>query len=1046
MMQEALKEIYRDELTGVYNRKYLNLILERELARTRRYKDSLSLLILDLDNFKEINDSYGHLEGDKTLVKFASVLQEEVRDSDTIVRYGGDEFVIIAPSTNYDGAVTFAERILKRLEGVKTPLGSLRASIGIATYPDHGTDFKNLFEYADSCLYDAKRSGKGRIGLYKDSNLAPSIPPPVFVGRRKERSYIIQGLKEPGKIHIITGDAGVGKTRLVKDTFSTMGLRFANGMAYGAITSMPYVVIRTLLLDMLKRFPVDLKEAFGKLSESSRVEIAKLIPQLGVGVDKSLQSGDKFTLFAGISELLSEISKDETVVLLLDDLHWADRLSLELLYYTIHMQFPNLVVFATARGDEIQGSPLESTIHLLGRERLYDELVLEPMSLSEVKMLTEVILKRISDDRLVKEVYDFSGGNPFFVEEFIRMMYDRGYLFYDNGTWKLRDGARFELPKSIKDTIDRKLERLDEKELNVLRYSACAGRDFYPEIIGGVMKVNVGEVYGVLDKLVKMNILVEKEDGELYAFKEDAIRLVILDSMGEGIKKVMYNAIGEYVEERFGVNEDNVEMVLHYFELGKNKEKLAKYGELAGDRSQSVYAHENAIKYYEYALSMVDNSEREGTLHRKIGYSFLLLGKYEEALKHFKKAYKLLPLKRSETEGRFIAYTYNLMGDKKKAIDHYKKAIELADNLNEKVGYKFMLAYHLASIGKRDEAEKIAKEALSDLPDEPDEVRALGYNTLGVIYEGYRDKKHFLMAEDYFKKALSIASEGKVGKRNIAAFYNNLAGLYATQGEYEKALSMFLEVKKIHEEMNFAYGRSLIYGNLAMLYMDMGECAKSVKYAEDAIKINSAIAREHLNLPLYHILGLMLYELEEYDRAEDVLLKAIQIGKEKELERDELQNMAVFLKVRIEQGKLEDVSDVVRDLEEFMVKNNVFMSVIFDALVYYYDAMNDEESAKELISFSESLIEENDGTEQILLNAWKLVVLKEGKEFFEDSKSILSSILSLFTREKVYVLYLIVRGLRPISKRASSKYLRELKKLLKTVDLPRIKNKVEVIS
>ncbi len=1041
-MQEDLKELYRDELTGVYNRRYLNLILERELARTRRYGDTLSILILDLDNFKEINDAYGHLEGDKSLIKFAGILRESARDADTIVRYGGDEFVIIAPSTNYDGAYTLAKRILNNLAKVNTPIGPLSASIGIATYPDNGTDFKSLFEYADRCLYDAKRSGKGRVGLYKDSNLSPSIPTPVLVGRRKERSYIVQNLKEPGKIHLISGDAGIGKTRLVKDTFELMGLKFASGVAYGAITSMPYVVIRTLLLDMLKRFPVDLKQAFEKLSENSRYEIAKLVPKLLTDKSVKQDAGDKFTLFAGVSELLSELSREETIVVLMDDLHWADQLSLELIYYLLHMGISNLVIFATARSDEISGTPLESMLHILGRERLYDELVLGEMSMPEVKMLTEAILKRIPSDSLVKKIYDFSGGNPFFVEEFIRTMYDKGHLFYEDGAWILKEETIAELSNSIKDTVERKLERLDERDLNVLRYAACSGRDFYPDIIGGVVGMNVGEVFGILDKLVKNNILVEKDNGEVYSFKEDAIRLVVLNSMGEGVKKVIYNSIGEYLEGNFGVNSNNVEMILHYFELARNREKLVKYGELAGDRSQSVYAHENAIRYYEYALSGEEDPSKRGELHIKIGNAHLLLGKYEEALSHFEKALELLPEKRSEIEGRFIAYTYNLMGDREKAIYHYRKAIEVAKNIREKSGYRFMLAYHLVSKGEVKEAERITKEALSELPDEPEEVRALGYNTLALVYEGYKDDKYLQIVEEYFKKALEIAEKGKVGKRNIAAFYNNLAGFYATKGRYDEALPMFLEVKKIHEEMNFAYGKSLIYRNLAMLYRDMAKSEESIKYAEKGIKINSAIQKPHLNLPLYNILAEMLCERGEFKRAEEVLKKAIEIAKEGKDEKEEIRNMALFLKVRIEKGELDGISEIAGYLEEFMVNERKFVWVIFDALMVYYDAISDISSAQDLISFSEELVEDDNSMEYLFIRIWKLRVLGEGKEYFRDLDRVMNTSKSLSPLDRTYFLYRIADVLYKTNKRLAKKYIKEIEGVLDNLDLPLLQQKI----
>lgn len=1042
-MQEDLEELYRDELTGVYNRRYLNLILERELARTRRYGDNLSILIIDLDNFKEINDTYGHLEGDRILIKFAWVLKESVRDADVIIRYGGDEFVIVAPSTGYSGAYTLAKRILTNISQINTPAGRLSASVGIATYPDHGTDFESLFEYADRCLYDAKHSGKGKIGVYKDANLAPTIPAQVFVGRKREKAYILQSLKVPEKIHIVSGDAGIGKTRLVKDTISMVGVKFAVGVAYGAITSIPYVVIRTLLLDLLKKIPTELKESFEKLSESSRYEIAKLVPQLLSREEIEKTSGDKFALFAGVSELFYELSRNETMVFLLDDLHWADKLSLELVYYLLHMALPNLVIFATLRNDEIAKTALESMLHILGRERLYDELELKEMSFSEVKMLTEAILKRIPSPMLSEKVYEFSGGNPFFVEEFIRTMYDRGHLYYKNGSWVLKEKNIIELSHSIKDTVERKLERLDERDLKVLRYAACAGREFYPDIIAGIVRMNAGEVFGILDRLVKNNILVEKEGGEVYLFKEDAIRLVVLNSMGEGRKRVMYNTIGEYIETNFGVNENNVEMVLHYFELARNMEKLIKYGELAGDRSFNVYAYDNAIKYYEYALSGALSPEKKGELYRKIGYAYLLMGRHKNALEHFKKALELLPEKRSELIGRFIAYTYNLMGDRERAISYYKKAIELTDNLSEKCGYMFMLAYHLVAMGKASEAESIAQQALSKLPPEPEEVRALGYNTLALIYQSYKDKEHSLLTEKYFKKALTIAEKGKVGKRNVAAFYNNLGGFYAAQGRYDEALKMFLEAKNIHEEINFAYGKALIYGNLATLYRNMGRYKEAIEYAEKGIKINNAIQKKHLNAPLYNIFAEMLYEKGDLVSAENVLRKSIEIAESNNMEEHELQAMALSLKIKLEKKEFEEAEKIAKKLRDFLIEKKMFVGIIFDTLMLYYETKKDKNSAKELLRFiKEQMYVPEKSPDGLAINVWELRMGEEKREYFEDVRAVMEALSHISLKDRAYLLYRIVEALVGINRALAEKYAVKLKELSEKLDLPRLERKI----
>lgn len=166
---ERLLEVsHTDHLTGLYNRRYLMEVLESEFSRARRSGGSLSLLIIDIDHFKWINDTYGHQEGDLVLAEAASVFRDQLRGYDTAVRYGGDEFVAVLPDTTLSDAMAVAERMRKAIMKSRFPgkLSHVRLSfsIGIAVHPAQGietvTDFIRM---ADNALYRAKEKGRNRI-------------------------------------------------------------------------------------------------------------------------------------------------------------------------------------------------------------------------------------------------------------------------------------------------------------------------------------------------------------------------------------------------------------------------------------------------------------------------------------------------------------------------------------------------------------------------------------------------------------------------------------------------------------------------------------------------------------------------------------------------------------------------------------------------------------------------------------------------------------------------------------------------------------------
>lgn len=159
---------FTDDLTALYNSRFMALYLDRELKRCRRMKSPLSLLFMDLDGFKSVNDTHGHLAGSRTLVEVGAVLEETVRDADILIRYGGDEFVILFPETPLSGGLVIAERIRQVIGSTKflQSMGieaRVSASIGIAAYPESADDVRGLITSADRAMYEAKALGKDRV-------------------------------------------------------------------------------------------------------------------------------------------------------------------------------------------------------------------------------------------------------------------------------------------------------------------------------------------------------------------------------------------------------------------------------------------------------------------------------------------------------------------------------------------------------------------------------------------------------------------------------------------------------------------------------------------------------------------------------------------------------------------------------------------------------------------------------------------------------------------------------------------------------------------
>jgi len=173
LFAELQRSAITDSLTGVYNTRFFHELLARETARADRYTAPLSLLMIDVDSFKLVNDTYGHVVGNKVLTQIANTIHRSVRNTDFVFRCGGDEFGVVLPGTDLEGAMRVADKILRKVESsdILTGLGysgPVTVSIGLSEY-HRGSHFETLVAEADQALYASKRSSKNCARAFETS-------------------------------------------------------------------------------------------------------------------------------------------------------------------------------------------------------------------------------------------------------------------------------------------------------------------------------------------------------------------------------------------------------------------------------------------------------------------------------------------------------------------------------------------------------------------------------------------------------------------------------------------------------------------------------------------------------------------------------------------------------------------------------------------------------------------------------------------------------------------------------------------------------------
>jgi diguanylate cyclase (GGDEF)-like protein len=186
-LRERLRsQSIRDPLTGLFNRRYLEETLARELSRANRTGQSLGLIMFDVDHFKRLNDTFGHDAGDTVLRELGRFVERNFRTSDVACRFGGEEFVILVPDTELEQLERRAQRLREAIKQVAfshqgIPLGTVTISLGAGISPDHGDSPDSLLGAADAALYRAKNAGRDRAVLATAPQSAPMItkPPPT---------------------------------------------------------------------------------------------------------------------------------------------------------------------------------------------------------------------------------------------------------------------------------------------------------------------------------------------------------------------------------------------------------------------------------------------------------------------------------------------------------------------------------------------------------------------------------------------------------------------------------------------------------------------------------------------------------------------------------------------------------------------------------------------------------------------------------------------------------------------------------------------------
>jgi len=624
--------IFEDELTGIHNRRFLLGFLNDKVRWDSGEDYPLSLLVLDIDHFKQINDTHGHDAGDQALVWFAHLLVEMSGDEAIPIRYAGDEFVVLLPHSGSADARTVAQRILHqtKLRTLQLKDGCvtvpISVSIGVATAPEDAETGRQLMLRADSALYHAKRTGRNQAvsaGQIDPVTVFPNdalqqIASLGVAGRERDLRLVSKALDSlnqgRSQFLLFEGAPGMGKSTLLETI--RVNLARAQSMRLVKVTGIqqegyrPYYLAASIILALIGQSGEEGTELLQSLSRRQIRELSRILPQLGglaeaEGTEDEDEASGREGIFRAAAELLAE-AVDPALVVLVDDLHFADEATL--LLFRVLMQrdeLPFLVIGAaidTFRLDgEGESSPLErfyaSHHESLGIERAK----LSPMTATDIEAHVQSIFPRLeSSADLAKELAHITQGNPLFVSEVLRKLVLDEKIKPKGRGWTIEKLEEGYLPRSLEEIVLQKISALDEEGQKLLAQASTFGEDVSLSYLTASSEQEESRVLEFLDRaealgLVRLDFQI---NDETMRFLSKRVLEIAYGSLDTKQRRELHERVGNYQEH---LSEQRLftsaSLLAYHFKRSANRVKAKRYERVQQAHDGRVFVVQEALRY-----------------------------------------------------------------------------------------------------------------------------------------------------------------------------------------------------------------------------------------------------------------------------------------------------------------------------------------------------------------------------------------------------------------------------------------------------------------
>jgi len=622
--------IFEDELTGIYNRRFLLNYFRYKVPWDSLENRPLSLLMMDLDRFKEINDNYGHEAGDQVLIWVASLIKEVSGDQGLAIRYAGDEFIILMPNGGKEAALEVAEQLLQRLhqEVVRLPEVDeelrITLSIGVASAPDDAYTGKALIQKADTALYYAKKTGRDRFANAKE--IAPEevftktalyqLDKARIAGRKNQLTKVAEALrkfsKRESQFLIVEGASGMGKSEFIQTIRRNLAQTKIWQIAVNGVPQegfRPYYLTTNILVEIMNHRPDKGAGILDHLSPQEVNYLSHILPQLGEPEEEAEQKDEKTQremIFTTLVHFIPKLINSRPLIFFIDDLHLSDEATLLLLRkLLLRKDFP-LFILGTATDilpgkGEGQQTPLQRFLTAYQQELIIDTVPLTPLTASDIGAHFRGIFPQASlPEDFEGSLAQVTQGNPLFLSEIQRKLVLEGKLTLTGQQWVVEPLEEGYLPKSLEEIVSQKIVALDKESKELLDQASTFGENVSLSLLTGSSENRETQVLEFVDQAVAQGLI--RTD---YQMNDDTIRFlgkrvleITYGAIDEDRKRELHARIGDYQETLYEQKLlPSAATLAYHFQLSANHEKARLYLESQQTHNNKIFNPAEAVNY-----------------------------------------------------------------------------------------------------------------------------------------------------------------------------------------------------------------------------------------------------------------------------------------------------------------------------------------------------------------------------------------------------------------------------------------------------------------